>query len=165
MFSGWSGDLNGSVNPTNLTMDGNKSVTANFSLQPISFPAAAAPRGAVETRMGGRWHAANRDQRAGNLERCPRRNQSLPGPHNQPRAILSSEIQPPAHQFPAAAAPREAVETRMGGRWHAANRDQRAGNLERCPRRNQSLPGPHNQPRAILSSETMKIELKRRPTA
>jgi hypothetical protein len=33
-FSNWSGDLSGSVNPTNLTMSGNKSVTANFNVLP-----------------------------------------------------------------------------------------------------------------------------------
>ena len=33
-FSNWSGDLNGSNNPINLTMNGNKSVTAGFS-QPV----------------------------------------------------------------------------------------------------------------------------------
>ncbi|MFZ1538728.1 MAG: hypothetical protein WAT23_15255, partial [Chromatiaceae bacterium] len=30
-FAGWSGNLSGTQNPQNLTMDGNKSVTANFS--------------------------------------------------------------------------------------------------------------------------------------
>ena len=35
-FTNWSGDLGGSVNPTNLTMDGNQSVTANFSVVPSS---------------------------------------------------------------------------------------------------------------------------------
>ena len=30
-FSGWSGALSGATNPQSLTMDGNKSVTANFS--------------------------------------------------------------------------------------------------------------------------------------
>lgn len=29
-FTGWSGDLSGTNNPSNVTMDGNKSVTANF---------------------------------------------------------------------------------------------------------------------------------------
>jgi hypothetical protein len=33
-FANWSGDIIGSVNPTNLTMNGNKSVTANFSVLP-----------------------------------------------------------------------------------------------------------------------------------
>jgi VCBS repeat-containing protein len=31
-FSAWSGDLSGSVNPTNITINGNKSVTATFSV-------------------------------------------------------------------------------------------------------------------------------------
>ena len=31
VFSGWSGDLNGSDNPASITMDGNKTVTATFS--------------------------------------------------------------------------------------------------------------------------------------
>ena len=30
VFSGWSGDLTGSTNPDNLTMDGDKTVTATF---------------------------------------------------------------------------------------------------------------------------------------
>ncbi|WP_041928056.1 InlB B-repeat-containing protein [Mesotoga prima] len=30
-FDSWSGDLTGSTNPVNITMDGNKSITANFS--------------------------------------------------------------------------------------------------------------------------------------
>jgi uncharacterized repeat protein (TIGR02543 family) len=37
VFSGWSGDLGGSLNPTNITMNANKSVTANFIALPISF--------------------------------------------------------------------------------------------------------------------------------
>ncbi|HTH47454.1 MAG TPA: hypothetical protein VMB21_08090 [Candidatus Limnocylindria bacterium] len=32
VFAGWSGDLGGALNPTNLVVNGNKSVTANFSL-------------------------------------------------------------------------------------------------------------------------------------
>ena len=34
MFSSWSGDLTGSVNPTTLVMDSNKSITANFEALP-----------------------------------------------------------------------------------------------------------------------------------
>jgi len=33
-FSGWSGDLTGSVNPASVTMDGNKVVTATFTENP-----------------------------------------------------------------------------------------------------------------------------------
>lgn len=33
-FSSWSGDLSGSANPTTLTMDANKSITANFTALP-----------------------------------------------------------------------------------------------------------------------------------
>ena len=36
-FSAWSGDLGGSTNPTNITIDGNKSVTATF-LYHLFFP-------------------------------------------------------------------------------------------------------------------------------
>lgn len=32
VFAGWSGDLGGSINPTNLVVNANKSVTANFTL-------------------------------------------------------------------------------------------------------------------------------------
>ena len=35
-FDGWSGDLSGAVNPTQVTMNGNKAVTANFSLTPVT---------------------------------------------------------------------------------------------------------------------------------
>lgn len=34
-FSGWSGDLSGSVNPTSLTLDSDKNVTANFVADPV----------------------------------------------------------------------------------------------------------------------------------
>ncbi len=32
VFTGWSGNLSGAANPTSITMDGNKNVTANFAL-------------------------------------------------------------------------------------------------------------------------------------
>ena len=37
VFSAWSGDLTGSANPTNITMDGNKTVTATFTVEIISY--------------------------------------------------------------------------------------------------------------------------------
>ncbi|MCL5282125.1 MAG: InlB B-repeat-containing protein [Planctomycetes bacterium] len=36
-FSGWSGDLAGTTNPATLTMDANKSVTANFTAIPVTY--------------------------------------------------------------------------------------------------------------------------------
>ncbi|MEJ5309972.1 MAG: hypothetical protein WHX52_09385 [Anaerolineae bacterium] len=35
-FAGWSGDLAGAANPTQVTMNGNKAVTATFSLKPVT---------------------------------------------------------------------------------------------------------------------------------
>ena len=48
-FSGWSGALAGSENPASLTMDGDKSVTANFEYQPVENPM---PIGGVEIEVG-----------------------------------------------------------------------------------------------------------------
>jgi uncharacterized repeat protein (TIGR02543 family) len=36
-FTGWSGDLTGSTNPVNVTMDGNKTITANFAINTYTF--------------------------------------------------------------------------------------------------------------------------------
>jgi peptidoglycan/xylan/chitin deacetylase (PgdA/CDA1 family) len=36
-FSGWSGDLTGSTNPTSITMNANKTVTATFVLAPVQY--------------------------------------------------------------------------------------------------------------------------------
>jgi len=36
-FSSWSGDLNGNTNPTTITMDGDKSVTATFTEVPVQY--------------------------------------------------------------------------------------------------------------------------------
>lgn len=44
-FTGWSGDLTGTTNPAQLTMDGNKSVTANFGQlgNPVFIPMLVKP--------------------------------------------------------------------------------------------------------------------------
>jgi uncharacterized repeat protein (TIGR02543 family) len=34
-FDGWGGDLSGSTNPINLTMDGTKTITASFTASPV----------------------------------------------------------------------------------------------------------------------------------
>jgi uncharacterized repeat protein (TIGR02543 family) len=36
-FSGWSGDASGTTNPTTITMNANKSVTANFTAAPVTY--------------------------------------------------------------------------------------------------------------------------------
>jgi hypothetical protein len=41
IFSGWSGDLSGSANPITLTLDGNKAVTATFTLSITNQPPVA----------------------------------------------------------------------------------------------------------------------------
>ena len=46
-LSNWGGAFGGSVNPANLTMDGNKSVTANFSLIPFYTLATSATNGSI----------------------------------------------------------------------------------------------------------------------
>jgi uncharacterized repeat protein (TIGR02543 family) len=42
-FTGWSGDLNGTTNPTTITMDGNKTVTAVFALTTTSYTLSLLP--------------------------------------------------------------------------------------------------------------------------
>jgi hypothetical protein len=50
-FGNWSGDLTGSANPTNITMDGNKAVTANFSQ--IQYTLSLAGVGSGQVRVNG----------------------------------------------------------------------------------------------------------------
>jgi hypothetical protein len=52
-FGNWSGDLGGSVNPTNLTMNGNKSVTANFVSVPTYTLATNATNGSISLNPPG----------------------------------------------------------------------------------------------------------------
>ncbi|GAF95838.1 unnamed protein product, partial [marine sediment metagenome] len=57
-FTDWGGDLSGSTNPENLTMDSDKSVTANFSIDTYTITATAGvggtitPSGAVSVDSG-----------------------------------------------------------------------------------------------------------------
>ncbi len=44
-FSSWSGDLSGSTNPTTITMDGNKSITANFTQSTTNYTLTTATSG------------------------------------------------------------------------------------------------------------------------
>jgi len=46
-FGGWSDDLSSSMNPTTITMDGNKTVTANFTQLPsfCTEPSESNPEG------------------------------------------------------------------------------------------------------------------------
>ena len=46
-FVSWSGDLTGSANPQTLTLDSNKSVTANFAINTYTITASAGPNGTV----------------------------------------------------------------------------------------------------------------------
>lgn len=46
-FSGWSGDLTGTINPVNITMDGNKTITANFALKTYNIIASAGTGGLI----------------------------------------------------------------------------------------------------------------------
>jgi hypothetical protein len=46
-LSNWSGDLSGSVNPMSITMNGNKSVTANFALVPTYTLTTSATNGTI----------------------------------------------------------------------------------------------------------------------
>jgi len=47
VFDSWSGDASGSVNPLNVTMDGNKVITANFTLIPTYTLTASGVHGSV----------------------------------------------------------------------------------------------------------------------
>ena len=46
-FTGWSGDLGGSLNPAQITIDGNKSVTANFAINTYTLTYTAGANGSI----------------------------------------------------------------------------------------------------------------------
>jgi hypothetical protein len=46
-FTGWSGDLSGNTNPTSILIDGNKSITATFSLNAYTLTVATVGNGSV----------------------------------------------------------------------------------------------------------------------
>ena len=53
-FTGWSGDLGGNTNPTNITMDSNKAVTATFNKEQVTLTVsvAGAGSGTVDPTVG-----------------------------------------------------------------------------------------------------------------
>lgn len=50
-FTGWEGDFTGSVNPFSLTMNGNKTIVANFERQEFSLEIATEGEGTVNTTL------------------------------------------------------------------------------------------------------------------
>ncbi len=58
VFTGWSGNLSGSVNPTSLTMNGNQSVTANFAAVPNYSLTTSATNGSITLNPAGGVYSA-----------------------------------------------------------------------------------------------------------
>jgi uncharacterized repeat protein (TIGR02543 family) len=56
-FSGWSGDATGATNPLSVTMNGNKNITANFSLIGLPSPWATVDIGTVSPAGSAAWAA------------------------------------------------------------------------------------------------------------
>ncbi len=57
-FTGWSGDLSGTANPANITMDSNKTVTATFTIKKYTIAASAnPPAGGTVSGAGSYNHA------------------------------------------------------------------------------------------------------------
>ena len=55
-FVGWSGDLTGSTNPANITMAGNKTVTATFELNVVTLTINQATGGTITANPAGPYH-------------------------------------------------------------------------------------------------------------
>ena len=69
-FVNWTGDVTSSENPVTLTMDGPKSVTANYSLNTYALSVTSA-HGTV-TKVAGPGELRSRDVRAPNCGACDR---------------------------------------------------------------------------------------------
>jgi len=54
-FASWSGDLSGSANPANITMDSNKTVTATFTIKKYTIAASANPPAGGSVSGGGNY--------------------------------------------------------------------------------------------------------------
>ncbi len=54
-FTGWSGDLSGSVNPANITMDSNKTIMATFTIKKYTIAASANPPPGGSVSGGGNY--------------------------------------------------------------------------------------------------------------
>jgi len=55
-FSAWSGDVSGSVNPTTITMNGNKAVTATFTQNTYTLTVTTSGSGSVDLNNTGPYH-------------------------------------------------------------------------------------------------------------
>lgn len=55
-FTGWSGDAGGSANPTTLTVDANKNVTANFAINTYTVTTVVSPAGSGSITGGGTYN-------------------------------------------------------------------------------------------------------------
>ena len=58
-FSSWSGDASGSTNPTQVTMNGNKSVTANFAINRYTVSLSSSPSSGGSTSGGGTYDSGS----------------------------------------------------------------------------------------------------------
>ena len=68
-FTGWSGDLTGTTNPATLTMNSNKSVTANFAAVPSYTLTVSATNGTVTKTPNQSSYASGQiGELAGNAE-------------------------------------------------------------------------------------------------
>jgi len=105
-FTNWSGDLSGTVNPTNITMTGNKSVTANFVAVSTYTLTTSAPNGSITLNLPGGVYAtgtvvtvtavANSGLRFYQLERGSHRVSEPDEHHHDREQERDGELQRPA---------------------------------------------------------------------